>query len=113
MLREQGDLRGARPLYERALAIAEKVFGADHSATNRGRCNFAFLLLASGNPAEAFALGNIALTAHMKVLGLNHRWTKDSARVMVEALGALGRKAEATVLAEHYGVAPIRSENEG
>jgi len=44
----QGDLAGARPLYERALAIREKVLGSEHPDTNRTRSNFARLLLAQG-----------------------------------------------------------------
>ena len=33
LLREQGDLAAARPLFERALAIRERVLGADHPDT--------------------------------------------------------------------------------
>jgi hypothetical protein len=36
--------------------------------------------------------------------GLNHRWTKDSARVTADALDALGRTEEAKALRERYGV---------
>jgi hypothetical protein len=36
---------GARPLYERALAIREKVRGTEHPNTDRIRSNFATLLL--------------------------------------------------------------------
>ena len=46
---DQGDLAGARPLFERALAICEKVLGPEHPHTNRARHNFARLLLADGD----------------------------------------------------------------
>ena len=38
------------------------------------------------------------------VLGRDHAWTKDSARVTADALDALGRAEEATVLRERYGL---------
>jgi hypothetical protein len=36
---DQGDLQGARPLHERALAIRETCLGADHRETVRSREN--------------------------------------------------------------------------
>ena len=96
---------GARPLYERALAIREKALGPEHPDTNRVRCNLSRVLLLIGSPAEALALGETALAAHDKVLGPDHAWTKDSARVTADALDALGRTEEAKALRERYGVA--------
>ena len=58
----------------------------------------------SGQPTEALALGETALTAHDKVLGRDHPWTKDSARVTADALDALGRTEEAKALRERYGL---------
>lgn len=57
LLQAQGDVVAARPLYKRALTIWEKVFGPEHMSINRGRRNFATLLLASGDASEAFARG--------------------------------------------------------
>jgi hypothetical protein len=37
LLEDQGNLAGALPLYERALAIYEKVLGPGHPETNRVR----------------------------------------------------------------------------
>ena len=48
-----------------------------------------------GHPTEALALGETALAAHDKVLGRDHAWTKDSARITADALDALGRAEEA------------------
>jgi Tetratricopeptide repeat len=68
------------------------------------RSNLAALLLATGAQPEALALGEAALAVHDKVLGPNHGWTKDSARVTADALDALGRTEEAKALRERYGV---------
>jgi hypothetical protein len=95
----------ARPLFERALAIYEKVLGPEHSNTNRVRDNFAALQLACGSAGEALALGEAALTTHERINGPNHPWTKDSARVTADALDALGRAAEAAAMRERHGIA--------
>jgi hypothetical protein len=57
-----------------------------------------------GRATEALPLGETALTAHEKVLGRDHPWTKDSARVTADALDALGRTEEARALRERYGL---------
>jgi hypothetical protein len=61
-------------------------------------------LLTSGQPTEALTLGETALAAHDKVLGRDHAWTKDSARVTADALDALGRTEEAKAVRERYGI---------
>jgi Tfp pilus assembly protein PilF len=43
LLRAQGDLAGARPYYERALAILEAKLGPDHPRTKNVRNNLAGL----------------------------------------------------------------------
>jgi hypothetical protein len=58
-----------------------------------------------GHSTEALSLGDTALAAHHKVLGRDHTWTKDSARVTADALDALGRMEEAKALRERYGLA--------
>jgi hypothetical protein len=57
------------------------------------------VMLAAGNTSKALALCETALAAHEKVLGRNHTWTKDSARVTAEALAELGRADEAAARA--------------
>jgi hypothetical protein len=104
VLRDQDDLAGARSLQERALAACQKALGPEHPDTNRGRCNLARLRLMSGQPTEALTLGDTALAAQDKVLGRDHAWTKDSARVSADALDALGRTEEAKALRERYGL---------
>jgi hypothetical protein len=49
-----------------------------------------------------------ALRAHEKVLGPNHRWTRDTACVTAEALDALGRADQAAAFRARYGVEPDR-----
>jgi tetratricopeptide (TPR) repeat protein len=100
-----GDLAGARTLFERALAINANNRAAYDSGTNPEPHNLALLALKVGQPTEAFALGETALTAYDKILGPDHAWTKDSARVTADALDALGRAEEAKTLRERYGLA--------
>jgi tetratricopeptide (TPR) repeat protein len=104
LLHAQGDFVGARPLFERALGINEKASGPAHPVTNHVRTNLSRLLLTCGQPTEALALGETALTAYAELLGLDHAWTKDSARVTADALDALGRAEQAKALREKYAV---------
>jgi tetratricopeptide (TPR) repeat protein len=99
----EGDLTAARPLYVRALAICERGLDPEHLTASRVRRNMATLLLATGQPGEALGLGAAALAAQQKALGLDHAWTKDSARVTADALG---RTEEAKALRERYGLTP-------
>jgi hypothetical protein len=62
-------------------------------------------LLLIGHTTEALALSETAINAHFEVLGRDHPWTKDSARVTADALDALGRPEEAKALREKYGLA--------
>jgi tetratricopeptide (TPR) repeat protein len=99
LLRDQGDLEGARTYYERALATL-KTIGPKHPSTNRARRNFARLLLAAGSPADALVLAETALAGDENLLGINHRWTRESAAITADALAALGRAEEAAVLSQ-------------
>lgn len=87
----------------RALAICERGLDPEHLTASRVRRNMATLLLATGQPGEALGLGAAALAAQQKALGLDHAWTKDSARVTADALG---RTEEAKALRERYGLTP-------
>jgi tetratricopeptide (TPR) repeat protein len=53
LLHDQGDLAGARPLYERALAIREKAFGPERPRTATTLNNLAALLYDQGDLAAA------------------------------------------------------------
>jgi class 3 adenylate cyclase/Tfp pilus assembly protein PilF len=105
LLTDEGDLAGAKQYYGRALATYEMI-SPEHPNTNRVRRNFARLLMAAGNAADALAFSKTALTGHEKVLGENHRWTRDSAGTTADALAALGRADEALALRNRYGFEP-------
>ncbi|MCI0645537.1 MAG: tetratricopeptide repeat protein, partial [Chloroflexi bacterium] len=53
LLHGQGDLAGARPYYERALAINEKALGPDHPDTQLVRRNLAALSRRQAGPFNA------------------------------------------------------------
>ncbi len=68
----------ARPLFERALAIREKVLGAEHPDTAESLDNLAVLLQAQGDLAGARPLHERALAIREKVLGAEHPDTATS-----------------------------------
>jgi tetratricopeptide (TPR) repeat protein len=71
-LRMIGEYTETRPLYERALAIREKVLGPEHPNTARSLNNLALLLDNQGNYEEARPLYERALAIREKVLGPEH-----------------------------------------
>ena len=70
LLYAQGDYDGARPFYERALAISEQVLGPHHPSTAQSLNNLALLLQAQGDYAGARPLYERALAIWEQVLGL-------------------------------------------
>jgi Tetratricopeptide repeat len=92
LLRDQGDLTAARPLFERSLAIFERTLGSDHRNTNRARCNLARVLVEADCAEEALRLGE------------GHAWTKDSAAVTADALDALRRADDAMAVRARLGL---------
>src|SRR5439155_366580 len=72
VLEETGDYAGARPLYERALAIKEKALGPDHPDVARSVGNLANLLWSSGDYPRARPLFERSLAIHEKALGPEH-----------------------------------------
>jgi hypothetical protein len=72
LLKDQGDLGGARPLLERALAIWEKVLGPEHPNVAAGLNNLALLLRDQGDLAGSRPLFERALAICEKVLGPEH-----------------------------------------
>jgi hypothetical protein len=65
LLTDEGDLAGAKQYYGRALATYEMI-SPEHPNTDRVRRNFARLLMAAGNAADALAFSKTALTGHEK-----------------------------------------------
>jgi hypothetical protein len=51
-----------------------------------------------------FGLARVLFPTHSIAISCVHRWTKDSARVVADALDALGRVAEAAAIIARYGL---------
>jgi hypothetical protein len=93
-------------LFKCAIATGEKALGREHRRTQRFYSQYARLLLDTGRSAEALSLAQAALAIHEATSGPNHPWTKDSARVVADALAALDRGDEAVALRTSYRIAP-------
>ena len=89
------DYAGARPFYERALAIYEKTLGPDHPDTARSLNNLGFLLQAMGDLAAARPFYERALAIYEKALGPDHPDTARSLNNLGALLQAMGDLAAA------------------
>ncbi|MGC2092229.1 MAG: tetratricopeptide repeat protein, partial [Methylocella sp.] len=98
LLQNQGDLAGAQPLHERALAIREKALGPDHPDTAASLNNLASLLRAQGDFAGARPLHERALPIDEKVLGPEHPDTATSLNNLAFLLRDTGHAREAEPL---------------
>jgi tetratricopeptide (TPR) repeat protein len=78
LLDSQGDYERARALYTRALAIREKVLGAEHPDTATSLNNLALLLKSQGDHEAARLLFERALAINEKGLGAEHPRTAAS-----------------------------------
>ena len=81
---------GARPLYERALAISEKVLGTEHPDTATSLSNLADLLRDQGDLAEARALRERALAIRERRLAPSIPFTAASLSSLANLLQAQG-----------------------
>lgn len=75
-LQDQAQYPQALPLYQRALAIREKVLGAEHPDTASSLNNLAALYDTQGDYAQALPLLQRALAIFERALGKNHPSTK-------------------------------------
>jgi tetratricopeptide (TPR) repeat protein len=100
LLRNQGDLAGARPLYERALAISEKALGPEHPDTATSLNNLAHLLQAQGDLAGARPLFERALAIREKALDPEHPSTATTLNNLASLLQDQGDFAGARPLYE-------------
>jgi Flp pilus assembly protein TadD len=80
LLQAMGDLAGARPYYERALAIREAALGPDHPDTALSLNNLAILCYYEGKPEEAARLMRRALAIWEAKLGPGHPDTQNARR---------------------------------
>jgi tetratricopeptide (TPR) repeat protein len=103
-LRRHNEHDAARPLFERAIETFQKTLGTSDPNTNVARRNLAKLLLATGRPMEALAVGQAAVSFHEKFLGIGHVWSRDSAMVAADILDALGRLREGAELRDRYRI---------
>ena len=94
-LNMSGDLAGARPYYERVLAICERVLGPEHPDTARSLNNLGALLRAQGDLAGARPYYKRALAIYERVLGSEHPNTATSLNNMGVLLKAMGDLAGA------------------
>jgi tetratricopeptide (TPR) repeat protein len=90
LLQAQGNLRRARPHFERALAIREKMLGPEHLATAQSLNNLACLVEAQGDLVRARSLFERALAIHEKTLGPEHLATAQSLSNLAGLLQAQG-----------------------
>jgi Tfp pilus assembly protein PilF len=95
-----GDYAGAKPLYERALAIYEQVLGPEHSETALSLSNLALLLTMQGDYAGAKPLYERALAIRERVLGPYHPQTALSLNNLAGLLDSQGDYAGAKSLLE-------------
>jgi Tfp pilus assembly protein PilF len=72
LLDSQGDLAGARPYFERALAIREQTLGPTHPDTARSLNNLGGVRYGPGDPAAALPLFERALGILEQKLGPDH-----------------------------------------
>ena len=80
LLQAMGDLAAARPYYERALTVSERVLGPEHPDTAISYGNLGSLVAAVGDTAEGRALLEKALRIFTARLGLNHPYTQEALR---------------------------------
>jgi tetratricopeptide (TPR) repeat protein len=110
LLEVQGNLSEARPLYERALAIKEKVLGPDHPDTAYSAGRLAIVLQMQGNFVEARVLYERALAAYEKTLGSDDPQTNRIRCYFATLLLKSGLPAEALSLG-HAALAAFGSKN--
>jgi tetratricopeptide (TPR) repeat protein len=94
------DYAGARPYYERALAIHEKVLGGEHPDTANSLNNLGGLLQAMGDLAGARPYYERALAIREKVLGGEHPDTATTLNDLGNLLQQQGDYAEARIYRE-------------
>eukprot|EP00808_Paulinella_micropora_P004758 g12825.t1 len=98
LLRDQGKLVEAEPLYRRALASCEEKLGATHPATLGSVNNLALVLSDQGKLAEAEPLYHRALAGQEEKLGATHPVTLATVNNLAILLSNQGKLAEAEKL---------------
>ena len=97
-LRARGEPERAEPLCVRALAIRERLLGAEHPDTAAARNDLAVVLGEQGEHDAAEPLFREALAVRERVLGRDHPATAASCHDLAELLHARGRTSDARAL---------------
>ena len=93
-----GKHQEAQPLYERVIAIREKVLGPDHPDTATSLSNLAVLYKKQGAYTQAQPLYQRALTIWQRALGPIHPWTAIGLNNLAKLYRAQGAYAQALPL---------------
>jgi hypothetical protein len=93
-LRDMGQLDTARPVLDRALAIAETGLGPDHPGAIATRGHLARWLGEAGQPAQAAAQYTDLLADRLRVLGADHPGTLTARANLAYMLGAAGQPSQ-------------------
>ncbi|MGW6931367.1 FxSxx-COOH system tetratricopeptide repeat protein, partial [Lentzea sp. NPDC054927] len=99
-LRVHSQPADAKPLYERALAINEAVYGPDHPSVAINLNSLGNALQDLGQPADAVPLLERALAINEAVYGPNHPSVATNLNSLGNALAVLGQPADAVPLLE-------------
>ena len=98
LYKSQGRYEAAEPLYQRALAIREKVLGPDHPSVATSLDNLALLYKSQGRYETAEPLYKRALAVFEKALGPDHPDVATSLENYAALLRKTGREDEAAEL---------------
>lgn len=98
LLLQQEQYLAALSLFERALAISEKVLGPNHPSTMSSLNNLASLYQAQGNYTQALPLYKEALAISEKMLGSSHPETANLLNNLASLYRALGNYEQARPL---------------
>jgi hypothetical protein len=88
-LMRQGDLTGARTLFEKALESRRRVLGEDHPNTLTSMSNLALTLWQIGEHRPALQLMQTAAEGQAQVLGADHPDVLDSRRALEQMQAVL------------------------
>jgi TIR domain/Tetratricopeptide repeat len=100
LLKDEGDLAGARQLHEQALAMREQMFGREHLVTAESLSNLSLLLWAQGDLTAARSLAERVLAIHEAAFGTEHSATATSYNNLALLMQAQGELAGARPLLE-------------
>jgi len=87
VLKDLGDLKGAKSSFERSLAIDEKAFGPEHTSVATIANNLGSVLKDLGDLAGAKRCFKRSIRILQKILGKNHPLTK-KAKANLNALNS-------------------------